>query len=222
MSTTPSIPGVDRAALVEVIDRDTGGGWLARRAAEAALAHIAAHHECSTLPATWDDGGARPVEGEHGWVTPLLPDGEGVQRFPDGTPVEAWHPAYGDGLRTLYYVEGRKHTDVHKVGASGFPTSWQRGTLIRPVLPPTAPACDREHDDEWVEVESWGDPPEGALVRREWKWDRGDAARFFIHRDDLPDDPRALITREFGPERADSFLGLLDEHGWTVTRKGER
>ena len=38
---------------------------------------------------------------------------------------------------------------------------------------------------------------------------------------DLPDDPRALIARELGPAKADTFLGLLDEHGWTVTRKGD-
>ena len=82
-------------------------------------------------------------------------------------------------------------------------------------------ACDREQD-EWVEVDAWGDLPEGALVRREWKWDSGDAARFFIHRDDMPDDPRALIARELGAAKADTFLGLLDEHGWAVTRKGER
>ena len=219
--TTPSIPGIDRSALAKAIARDARLGlWTAFSAADAALAHFAEHHKCA-LPATWDDGGARPVEGEHGWVTPLLPDG--TQRFPDGTPVEAWHPAYGDGLRTLYYVEGRKHTDVHKIGASGFPTSWQRGTLIRPALPPTVPACDREHADEWVEVNAntWCDLPNGTRRRREWvQGAPGD--HLFVHRDDLPDDPRALIARELGPAKADTFLRLLDEHGWTVTRKEER
>ena len=48
-----------------------------------------------------------------------------------------------------------------------------------------------------------------------------DSDHLFVHRDDLPD-PRALIARELGPARADTFLGLLDEHGWTVTRKEER
>lgn len=47
-----------------------------------------------------------------------------------------------------------------------------------------------------------------------------------VHRDDLPadlpDDPRADIASELGPAEADTFLGLLEQHGWTVTRKGER
>ena len=88
-------------------------------------------------------------------------------------------------------------------------------------------ACDREHDDEWVEVDrkTWYDLPTGTRVRWEGCHE-GAGSRHFVHRDDLPadlpDDPRALIARELGPARADTFLGLLDEHGWTVTRKGER
>ena len=123
---TPSIPGVDRDALVEAI------GWTMGTVADAALAYIAAHHEC---------------------------------------------------------------------------------------------ACDREHADEWVEVgeATWDGLPKGARRRREWVVGVFDGGRRFVHRDDLPDpDPRALITRELGPAKADVFLGLLDEHGWTVTRKGER
>ena len=83
-------------------------------------------------------------------------------------------------------------------------------------------ACDREHADEWVEVDrhTWHDLPDGVRVRTERV--RGEAGRYFVHRDDLPDDPRALIARELGPAKADTFLGLLDEHGWTVTRKEER
>lgn len=129
--TTPSIPGVDRDALIEAIWRDAP--WTVGEVAHAALAYIAAHHECT---------------------------------------------------------------------------------------------CDREHADEWVEVDSGGTVlrglPEGARVRSEWAMGIEDSTRLFVHRDDLPDDPRALIARELGPARADTFLGLLDEYGWTVTRKGER
>ena len=86
-------------------------------------------------------------------------------------------------------------------------------------------ACDREHADEWVEVDEGerADLPDGVRLREEWtkgRWE--DTIRLLVHRDDLPDDPRALIARELGPAKADTFLGLLDEHGWTVTRKGER
>ena len=131
--STPSIPGVDRDALVDAIQRRTFlGSVTADRAADAALAHIAAHHEC---------------------------------------------------------------------------------------------ACDREHADEWVEVDegTWDGLPNGA--RRRLEWLAGDLAGThlcFVHRDDLPDDPRALIARELGPAKADTFLGLLDEHGWTVARKEDR
>ena len=86
-------------------------------------------------------------------------------------------------------------------------------------------ACDREHDDEWVEVDEdvWDGLPDGVRLRQEWvRGDLGNTHRQFIRRDDLPEDPRALIARELGAARADTFLGLLDEHGWTVTRKGER
>ena len=85
-------------------------------------------------------------------------------------------------------------------------------------------ACDREHDDEWVEVDdaTWDGLPDGALLRHEWVQGAAAKGRHFVHRDDLPDDPRALITRELGAAKADTFLGLLDEHGWTVTRKDER
>lgn len=86
-------------------------------------------------------------------------------------------------------------------------------------------ACDLDHADEWVEVDEavWDDLPVGARSLREWVVGVFDGGRCFVHRDDLPDtDPRALIARELGPAKADTFLGLLDEHGWTVTRKGER
>lgn len=142
--------------------------------------------------------------------------------------------------------------------------------------------CDREHADEWVEVEeaTWYGLSHGARLREERAMGSIDASRYFVHRDDLPDDqvdakaalaglaqrarkakesridaqdfegakpwreveagllavlatlpdpdpdadpdPRALITSELGAAKADTFLGLLDEHGWTVTRKGER
>ena len=145
---TPSIPGVDREELADAIRRATiTDNWLAAyHAADAAIAHIAAHHECSALPATWDDGGARPVEGEHGWMKPLLPNGS--QRFPDGTPVEAWCEAYADRHRSLRYVAG----DAYVALLGDVALSWRDSHLIRPALPPTAPACDREHADEWVEV----------------------------------------------------------------------
>ena len=134
--TTPSIPGVERNSLADVIRRDQAlDPWTSARTADAALAYIAAHHEC---------------------------------------------------------------------------------------------ACDREHADEWVEVDesTWDGLPDGARVRSELVVGVFDGGRSFVHRDDLPDDlpddPRALIARELGAARADTFLGLLDEHGWTVTRKGDR
>ena len=43
--TTPSIPGVDRDALIEAIWRDAP--WTVGEVAHAALAHIADHHECA-------------------------------------------------------------------------------------------------------------------------------------------------------------------------------
>lgn len=44
----PSIPGVDREALADAILRGAWiGVWSANRAAAAALAYIAAHHECA-------------------------------------------------------------------------------------------------------------------------------------------------------------------------------
>ena len=133
MSTTPSIPGIDRFGLADAIEQNARpGAWGSLSAADAAIAYIAAHHEC---------------------------------------------------------------------------------------------ACDREHADEWVEVDeaTWYDLPDGVRVRTEWV--RGDSTtpyRHLVHRDDLPDDPRALIARELGPAKADTFLGLLDEHGWTVARKENR
>ena len=44
----------------------------------------------------------------------------------------------------------------------------------------------------------------------------------FVHRDDLPDDPRTLIARHLGTEQANTFLSWLDKNGWTVTRKEGR
>ena len=164
MSTpTPSIPGVDRDALAEAIDRDTVvGGRLARRAADAAIAHIAAR--------------------------------QGPRACACGAKCDKCPECAADDA----YEKGRKDA-----------------------------ACDREHSDEWVEVryeDAVADLPKGVRVRQEWAWCvTGTAPRLWVHRDDLPDpDPRALITRELGPAKADTFLGLLDEHGWTVTRKGER
>ena len=87
------------------------------------------------------------------------------------------------------------------------------------------PLCDREHADEWVEVGEgvWVNLPGGVRLREEWVLgDPVTSNRHFVHRDDLPDDPRALIARELGPAQAETFLGLLDEHGWTVTRKVTR
>lgn len=183
MSTpTPSIPGVDRDALADAILRGTLLGPAASsRAADNALAHIAARHECA-LPATWDDGGARPVEGKHGWVTPLLPGGS--QRFPDGTPVEAWDPD-DDEHRFLRHIAGCRYSIAIGPGSGRFP--WPEGALIRHVLPPTA--CDREHADEWAEVRVDGmiGLPMNVRVRQEWEKGFFGGSRLFVHRDDLPD-----------------------------------
>ena len=156
----PTIPGVDRDALIEAINRDTTvGSWLTGHTADVVLAHIAAHHECActTCGAKYD-------------------------KCPECAADDA-------------YEKGRMD------------------------------ACDREHADEWVEVDEavWDDLPVGARSLRKWVVGVFDGGRCFVHRDDLPDtDPRALIARELGPAKADTFLGLLDEHGWTVTRKEER
>ena len=64
-------------------------------------------------------------------------------------------------------------------------------------------ACDREHADEWVEVDEddWLDLPDGTRLRREWE--RGAYAEFhhFVHRDDLPDAApvRCGGCRDLGP-----------------------
>ena len=62
----------------------------------------------------------------------------------------------------------------------------------------TNPACDREHTDEWVEVDedTWDDLPDGTRLRREWRkghWRTSEG--FFVHRDDLPDPDADLIER---------------------------
>ena len=54
---------------------------------------------------------------------------------------------------------------------------------------PTAPTCDRDHADEWVEMDeaTWLDLPSGARTRRDWVRHAYGVGRFFAHRDDLPD-----------------------------------
>ena len=153
--STPSIPGIDRDALANAIVQNTRlDAWAAYDAAGAALAHIAAHHEC---------------------------------------------------------------------------------------------VCDREHDDEWVEVDEGerADLPDGVRLREEWtkgRWE--DTIRLLVHRDDLPDpDAKTILTAlvqrvratKEGCLAAQNFEGamlwrdveadLLDalrDLGWTVTRKGGR
>ena len=103
--TTPTVPGVDRDALADAIQRDTVAGfWLAGSVADAALAHIAEHHKC---------------------------------------------------------------------------------------------ACDREHADEWVEVDDGRDLglPMGARIRLEWTKGRSRAVRRFVHRDDLPEPDADPVER---------------------------
>lgn len=53
---------------------------------------------------------------------------------------------------------------------------------------PATPACDREHDDEWVRVDEaiWDALPKGARRRMEWATGLPGGARLFVHRDDLP------------------------------------
>lgn len=50
-------------------------------------------------------------------------------------------------------------------------------------------ARDREHDDEWVEVDGWYDLPDGTRVRRDWVKGVPGTSRHFVRRDDLPDEP---------------------------------
>ena len=88
---------------------------------------------------------------------------------------------------------------------------------------------------------TWDGLPKGARRRREWVVGVFDGGRRFVHRDDLPDDPvdervkvmaRALAEHvgSGDPDDAEMWLddaedvlaALLDEHGWTVTRKEER
>ncbi len=143
--SAPSVPGVDRDALAEAIDRDTSvGSWQAGFVADAALVYIAAHQEprACTCGAKYD-------------------------RCPDCTADEA-------------YEEGRKDA-----------------------------ACDREHADEWVEVDNLGAVLYEARVRQEWV--RGDMVnphRFFVHRDDLPD-----------PD--DDAVAALREASWSIPRLGD-
>ena len=112
---------------------------------------------------------------------------------------------------------------------------------------PTAHECDREHADEWVRVDEgvWADLPTWARRLVEWPTGIPGVPRLFVHRDDLPDDlpdpdaeaANALrdaswnVPRLADGSRPDPLPGLpeardlltaLHEHGWTVTRKGER
>ena len=66
---------------------------------------------------------------------------------------------------------------------------------------PATPACDRDHADEWVEVDNWPDLPEGVRLRREWVRGVLYGGRRFVHRDDLPDaEPvRCGGCRDLGP-----------------------
>lgn len=101
--------------------------------------------------------------------------------------------------------------------------------------------CDRNHNDEWVEVDeaTWDDLLDGTRLRREWE--KGcwvETLRRFVHRDDLPDpDAEAVdalrnaswnIPRLDNSERPDPLPGLpeardlltaLHEAGFDVVRK---
>ena len=192
--STPSIPGVDRDALAEAILRTAWIGiWSSNRAADAALAHIAAHHECPVLPS-----GTSPH------VLRLAAD-----------DIGRLHLGFGGLPRSLPGTL-RELADALEAAEATPPTADE----------PTATACDREHTDEWVEVDmdTWLALPDGTRMRREWVrgGNGGGRSRQFIHRDDMPDDPRTLIARHLGTEQANTFLSWLDKNGWTVTRKGER
>lgn len=222
--STPPVPGVDRDALAEAIQRGTVlSDWKARRTADVALAHIAAHHECA-LPATWDDGGARPVTwSDIGWLTSDGVQFSRAERHDPGPAVVTDRDRTPDPIAPIKPFRHPWITGDDSCGECGqfFRDHWwadagDHGHTVC-YLP--------EHADEWVEVDedTWDDLPDGTRLRREWRkgcWRTSEG--HFVHRDDLPDDPRALIARELGPAKADTFLGLLDEHGWTVTRKGER
>lgn len=188
--TTPTILGVRREDLLQAACNAFAKRHRSEEcsaAAEAVYDYIATHHKCA-LPATWDDGAARPVEGKHGWVTPLLPDGS--QRLPDGTLVEGWHPGLDDGHRFPYYVAGNRYSHSSTFGGLKHSFPWNRGSLIRPTLPP---ACD--HADEWAEVDGWSDLPDGTRLRREWERGAPDGMRYFAHRDDMPDPDAAKVER---------------------------
>ena len=60
---------------------------------------------------------------------------------------------------------------------------------------PTTAACDRDHADEWVEVDDVPDLPDGARIRREWVRGVFNGGRLLVHRDDLPDLDAARIER---------------------------
>ena len=158
---TPSIPGVDRNDLAaEIKQYAFVSDWVARRAANTALAHIAAHQElrACTCGAKYD-------------------------RCPDCAADDA-------------YEKGRKDA-----------------------------ACEREHDDEWVEVDDVSDLPDGTRVRREWAVGVFDGGRRFIHRDDLPDDrAREAVIQALDAVAANGAkaLAYLRDNGFDVVRREER
>ena len=50
-------------------------------------------------------------------------------------------------------------------------------------------------DDPWVEIDHIRDVPRCARIRQEWKWFGGEGARYWVHRDDLPDPDADLIEK---------------------------
>ena len=100
--------------------------------------------------------------------------------------------------------------------------------------------CDRDHADEWVEVDNWPNLPEGTRMRQEWELGVISSVRYFVRRDDLPDpDTEAVdalrkaswnVPRLAGVSRPDPLPGLpeardlliaLREAGFDVVRKEE-
>ena len=100
--------------------------------------------------------------------------------------------------------------------------------------------CDRNHNDEWVEVDRDGlvDLQLGARIRQEWLYGASASRSLFVHRDDMPDaDAEAVdalrnaswnIPRLDNGERPDPLPGLpearalltaLHEAGFDVVRR---
>ena len=235
MSTTPSIPGVDRDALAEAILRDAiRNRWMPASSADAVLAYIAAHHECPVLPSGTSPTVLRLAAGD---IRGMHLGFGGLPRSLPGTLDALADALEGAGPPPAPPACDREHADEWVPWPDEVEMKdprWQ-GVMVRakssegsvsiegPLSGWDSFSAFRLGDEEWMislvgEFSFFLRPDDARRMTEECapEPERRD------HRDDLPDGPRAFISRELGAVWAEAFLGLLDEHGWTVTRKEER